>query len=73
MQTDKLIAEIADRPTIERVKIADAILETLHQPDDDIEQAWMEEVGRRANQVERGEVEMLSQEEFESRRENNRS
>ncbi len=73
METNKLIAEISDRPANERAKIANAILETLHRPDRDIEQAWMDEVNRRAKEVDDGDVEMLSQEEFEERRkENNR-
>lgn len=68
MKTKELIAEISDRPVSERAKIADAILKTLHQPTTDVEQAWLDEVNRRAKEVETGEVEMLSPEEFEQRR-----
>jgi putative addiction module component (TIGR02574 family) len=59
MKTNELIAEISDRPVGERAKIAEAILNTLNQPSPDIEAAWMEEVTRRAKEVESGEIEMI--------------
>lgn len=65
MKTEALIAEISDRPASERARIAGAIRATLNQPDSDAQQAWMGEVGRRADEVASGDAEMISQEEFE--------
>lgn len=68
MKTKQAIAEISDLPIDERAKAVEQILETFNKPDPKIEKAWMDEVDRRAKEVERGNVEMLSQEEFEQRR-----
>jgi len=60
MKTKELLAEISDLPVEERAKIADGILKTLNQPNPEIDVRWMEEVEQRANEVESGEVEMIS-------------
>jgi len=60
MKTKELLAEISDLPVEERAKIADGILKTLNKPNPDIDARWMEEVERRAKEVESGEVEMIS-------------
>lgn len=63
MKTEKLLAKISDLPVEERAKIADAILKTLNSPNPEIDAYWMEEVERRAKEVESGEVEMIPGEE----------
>lgn len=73
MKTEELLAEISDLPVEERAKIADGILKTLNRPNPEMDARWMEEVERRAKEVESGEVEMISGEEFQKRRKEKRN
>lgn len=44
----------------ERAEVAEQLIASLDEmPDADVEQAWQEEVQRRLQQVERGEVELI--------------
>jgi putative addiction module component (TIGR02574 family) len=73
MKTEELLAEISDLPVEERAKIADGILKTLNKPNPEIDARWMEEAEHRAKEVESGEVEMISGEEFQKRRKKKRN
>lgn len=59
MKTKDLIAEISDLPVEQRARIADQILQTLNRPDPDIESAWMQEVEKRVDEYEKGEVDLV--------------
>ncbi len=63
METKEIIDKISDLPVTQRAAIADKILQTLNEPNTEIEKAWMKEVDRRAAQVENGEVELVPVEE----------
>jgi len=44
----------------ERAEVAEKLIVSLDEvPDTDVEQAWQEEVQRRLQQVERGEIELI--------------
>lgn len=73
MKTKDIIAEISNLPVDERAKIADSILKTLNKPDPKIDAHWVEEVERRAKEVESGKVEMIPGEEFEEKRRKKRN
>ncbi|REL32970.1 hypothetical protein DYD21_14235 [Rhodohalobacter sp. SW132] len=59
MNTKQIISIISNLPFDQQVEIVDQILQTLHQPDPDVEQAWMDEVVSRAREIDSGEVEMI--------------
>jgi putative addiction module component (TIGR02574 family) len=59
MKTEELIAEISDLPVEQRARIADQILQTLNAPDPDIEASWIQEVEERAEEYEKGKVELI--------------
>ena len=70
MKTKELIAEISDLPVEQRARIVDLILQTLNTPDPDIELAWIQEVDKRVEEYEKGNVELIpAQEVFKSLRE----
>ncbi|MDZ7715114.1 MAG: addiction module protein [Balneolaceae bacterium] len=73
MKTEELLAEISDLPIEERAKIVDGILKTLNKPNPELDARWMEEVERRAKEVESGEVEMITAKEFEKKRKEKRN
>ena len=57
----------------ERAEVAEQLIASLDEgPDVDVEQAWQEEVQRRLQQVERGEVETIPSEEVQRRLRNGR-
>jgi putative addiction module component (TIGR02574 family) len=52
----------------ERAEVAEQLISSLDEiPDTDVEQAWQEEVQRRLQQVERGEVKTIPWEEVQRR------
>jgi putative addiction module component (TIGR02574 family) len=59
MKNEELIAEISDLPVEQRARIADQILQTLNAPDPDIEASWIQEVEERAEEYEKGKVELI--------------
>jgi putative addiction module component (TIGR02574 family) len=59
MNTEEFISTIKDLPVKERIRIADEIARSLNPPDPEVERAWINEVKRRAQQVENGEAEMI--------------
>ena len=65
MKTKELKAEISNLPIDQRAKMADYILQTLNQPDPEIEEAWKTEVQCRKKQVETGEVALIPGDQFD--------
>ena len=59
MKTKDLLNEIADLPVKVRAQLADEILATLNPVDQDIQDAWVEEVHRRMKAVEEGKSELI--------------
>ena len=59
MKTKEIIAEINDLPVEQRAEIASQILEGLTAPAPGVEEAWINEVEHRAEQVDSGEVKMI--------------
>ena len=59
VNTKQIISIISNLPFDQQIEIADHILQTLHHQDPDVEQAWIDEVERRAIEVDSGEVEMI--------------
>lgn len=52
----------------ERAEVAEKLIASLDEvPDTDVEQAWQEEIQRRLQQVERGEVKTIPWEEVQRR------
>jgi putative addiction module component (TIGR02574 family) len=55
-----VLAEALKLPSNERAEVAERLIASLDEmPDADVEQAWQEEVQRRLQQIERGEVELI--------------
>lgn len=55
-----LLEEALKLTAYERAEVAEQLIASLDEvPDTDVEQAWQEEVQRRLQQVERGEVELI--------------
>ncbi|SMO48410.1 addiction module protein [Gracilimonas mengyeensis] len=68
MKTEEIIALINDLPIKQSAKIATAIIQGLTPtPDPEVEEAWMDEVDRRAAEVDSGKVKMIPGEEFMKR------
>ncbi|REL39149.1 hypothetical protein DYD21_04110 [Rhodohalobacter sp. SW132] len=59
MNTKQIISIISNLPFDQQAEIVNQILQKFHQPDQDVEKAWMDEVERRAREVDSGEVEMV--------------
>jgi len=61
MDKSKVVLEEALKLTAnERAEVAEQLLASLDEvPDNDVDQAWQEEIQRRLQQVERGEVELI--------------
>lgn len=60
MSSDDLLPAALALPTKERAKLAREILHSLHQTDDaDIADAWVDEIDRRAQEVEDGSAQMV--------------
>lgn len=54
MKKKELLNIILDLPVSQRAELADALLESLHPIDPEIQDAWVEEVHRRMKSVEDG-------------------
>ncbi len=60
MSSDDILPAALALPVKERAKLARDLLESLHEGDDgDVEAAWVEEIDRRAQQVEDGTAELV--------------
>jgi putative addiction module component (TIGR02574 family) len=55
--TDRLLTQVLDLPKSERAEMAARVLESLDAPaDDDVDQAWADEIERRCAAVDSGEI-----------------
>lgn len=68
-QKSQVVLEEALKLTAhERAEVAEQLIASLDEgPDADVEQAWQEEVQRRLQQIERGEVKTIPWEEVQRR------
>ena len=56
MSTDELLAETLRLPRAERARVADELLSSLEEPDDEVASAWATELERRSREVAEGRV-----------------
>jgi putative addiction module component (TIGR02574 family) len=55
-----LLEEALKLTAYERAEVAEQLIASLDEvPDTDVEQAWQEEIQRRLQQIDRGEVELI--------------
>lgn len=60
MTTAQEILEAANAlPEEERLLLAHRLFDSIHDMDEDVEQAWVQEVRRRCGEIDRGEVELI--------------
>lgn len=65
--TDKLISEIRLLSNEEKIRVLDALLTDLHQPDPAIDAAWADEARRRWQAYKAGRLGSISYEELMSK------
>lgn len=70
MTTAQEILEAANTlPEEERLLLAHRLFDSIHEMDENIKQAWVQEIRRRCCEIDRGEVELIPAEEvFEEAR-----
>ena len=56
MSTDELLAEALRLPRPERAQVAEELLSSLEESDDDVAAAWASELERRSREVAEGRV-----------------
>ena len=66
-QADKLVSEIRALPDEEKLRVLDAILTDLDQPDDEIDRIWADEARKRWNSYKAGKLKTVSYEELMSK------
>ncbi len=67
-KTQAILEEALKLSPTERADVAEQLIASLDEaPDTDVEQAWQEEIQRRLQQVERGEVKTIPWEEVQRR------
>jgi putative addiction module component (TIGR02574 family) len=60
MSTDELLAEVLRLPRQERARLAQELLSSLEEPDDEeVAAAWANELERRSREVDEGKVETV--------------
>lgn len=64
MSINEILESALELPIDERVVIADLLNQSLNPMDKDIEQSWIEEVNKRLELLDKGELETLSYDEF---------
>lgn len=63
-----VLEETLKLPPDERAEVAEQLIASLDEaPDTDVEQAWQEEIQKRIQQIDRGEVKTISWEEVQRR------
>ncbi len=68
MTVQGIIKEALEKPEIERARIAETLISSLHElPSRDIEEAWQKEIQRRVQEVDSGKVECIPWEEIRDR------
>ena len=59
MSTDELLAEVPRLSRHERARVAEELLSSLVEADEDVAAAWAEELERRSREVAEGQVETI--------------
>ena len=59
MSTDELLAQVLGLPRTERARVAEEVLSSLEEPDDQVAEAWASELRRRSRDVAEGRVEAV--------------
>ena len=59
MSTDKLLAEALRLPRPERARVAEELLSSLEEPDDEVAAAWARELEKRSSEVAEGRVQTV--------------
>lgn len=59
MSTDELLTEALRLPRHERARVAEELLSSLEEPDDDVAAAWATELERRSRDVAEGRVQTV--------------
>jgi Putative addiction module component len=67
MKTAEIMNELANLPVEERALIADSLLQTLNATQPEIEHAWLKVAQQRLQEIDSGNVKMVSQEEMTTR------
>jgi len=60
MSTDELLAEVLRLTRVDRARVAEELLSSLEQDDDDVAAAWATELERRSREVAEGRVQTTS-------------
>ena len=60
MSTEDLLAEALRLPRAERARVAEELLSSLEEPDDEIAAAWAAELERRSRDVAEGRVQTVA-------------
>ena len=56
MSTEELLAQVLRLPRVERARVADEVLSSLEEPEEDVAAAWAGELERRAHEIADGRV-----------------
>ena len=59
MSKEELLAEVLRLPRSERARLAEDVLSSLEEPDEQIAAAWVGELERRSNEVAEGRVQLV--------------
>ena len=59
MSTDDVVAKVLRLPRHERARIAEELLSSLEEPEDDVAAAWASELERRSREAAEGMVETV--------------
>lgn len=59
MSSDEILPAALALPAKERAKLARQILQSLQSPDTDADAAWVQEIDRRAQQIEDGSAQLV--------------
>jgi putative addiction module component (TIGR02574 family) len=60
MSTDELLAEALRLPRPERAQVAEELLSSLEESDDEVAAAWAAELERRSRDIDEGRVQAVS-------------
>ena len=59
MSTDKLLAEALCLPRRERARVAEELLSSLEEPDEEVAAAWARELEKRSREISEGRVQTV--------------
>jgi putative addiction module component (TIGR02574 family) len=60
MSTDELLAEALRLARADRARVAEELLSSLEEPDDEVAEAWATELERRSREIAEGRVQPVS-------------